>query len=35
MSAKNMVIEGDYSGFITFKGDKNGRLITENTFFVA
>lgn len=35
MSAKNMVIAGDYSGFITFKGDKKGLLITENKFFGA
>lgn len=35
MAAKNMVVAGDYSGFITFKGDKKGLLITENKFFGA
>ena len=35
MSAKNIVIAGDYSGYITFKGSKKGLLITENKFFGA
>lgn len=35
MAAKNMVIAGDYSGFITFKSNKKGLLITENRIFGA
>lgn len=35
MAGKNMVVAGDYSGFITFKGDKKGLLITENKLFGA
>lgn len=31
----NTVLAGDYSGLISFKGDKKGLLITENKFFGA
>ena len=31
----NTVLAGDYSGLISFKGDKKGFLITENKFFGA
>ena len=31
----NTVLSGDYSGLISFKGDKKGLLITENKFFGA
>lgn len=29
----NTVLAGDYTGLITYKGDKKGLLITENKFF--